>query len=154
MKARTSIAGRSDLKSKVLPSHTGAHQTWVTRLQEWLTAHHMEDYDPKKQLASKFVRSYPSNVHSLVTDNQERNSSARSRSVQIVTVHGQTLYLNEHGSDLSGRLHMNEDHMENYDLKKQLASRFVQSYPSKGPGKGGSRRTRMGRQDHGPGARD
>ena len=44
--------------------------------------------------------------------------------------------------------------MENYDPKKQLASRFVQSYPSKGPGKGGSRRTRMGRQDQGLGARD
>ena len=35
-KARTSIASRSVLKSKVPPSHTGACQTFVTRLQEWL----------------------------------------------------------------------------------------------------------------------
>ena len=35
-KARTSIASRSGHKSKAPPSHTGAHKTLVTRLQEWL----------------------------------------------------------------------------------------------------------------------
>ena len=42
---------------------------------------------------------------------------------------------NEHGSDLSGRLHMNKDHMENDDPKKQRASRTVRT-GGKGLGKG------------------
>ena len=63
---------------------------------------HMEDYDSKRQLASRFVRSYPSIVHSFVTDDQERDSSARSLIVHIFTGNGLTLYLNEYDAGLSG----------------------------------------------------
>ena len=64
---------------------------------------HMEDYDSKRQLASRFVRSYPSIVHSFLTDDQEPDSSARSLIVPICTGNWLTLYLNEYGAGMSGK---------------------------------------------------
>ena len=112
-------------------------------------------------------------MHSFVTDDQERDSSARSLSVQIFTGRGRMLYLNEHGSSLSGMLQgllnwWQESQVEDSQLVRQhdklhrglTELGFAINYGTtkssweagdttgKGPGKGGSRtRIRMGRQD-------
>jgi len=77
-----------------------ARNLWTSLMIEGL----MKDYDSKKQLASLFTTNYPSIMHSYIMDDQERESSIMTLSVQIFTVPSLTLHLMEHCDALSRML--------------------------------------------------
>ena len=113
IEARTSTASRSVHKSKVLPSYIGAHQTLVTRLQEG---------PPSLFRVSSGYRAVSSQA--LFKNRPDTNVK-----IQQQTLHplGEAVSLNDSNSGKKlrslGLSHMIEGHKENYDSKKQLASR-------------------------------